>query len=397
MRWDAAMLEGYTDAVAAQQAAARAFVAESIGAFAELNPGASVEELRDYGIEVLAQAYRAYGDRAAVVACQQYDAIAGGFFGGYALEAAAISNDIDMDAIERDARYLSGLAAKRGVGEYARRMAQKAYDHALWAANSTMYENANRPRDRDAGVRYARVPTGSETCGFCLMLASQGFVYRLRESAGGGFNSFHSHCDCRIVVGDDLAEVDGYDQDWLLEVYADARAAVERGAYDEWKALGGKAGTGKGYDKFLTDRVAAEIETRDRDWAWTGKAPEIAAEPGAEPMRKELDCARLLQSHGFAVTFRKTRPSEGKKTSDILIGSVPWEIKQPTGTGRNNIYNQFNEASGQAERLVIDATESPFGFDGVCDRAKAAIDRRDDFTEVLVVDGERLMRIKKTR
>lgn len=72
-----------------------------------------------------------------------------------------------------------------------------------------------------------------------------------------------------------------------------------------------------------------------------------------------------------------------------------WELKQPTGSGKNNIYNQFNEASGQSDKLVIDATRSPFAFSEVREKAEAALMRRSDFTEAVVVDDDHLRHFKK--
>src|SRR5699024_8466088 len=46
---------------------------------------------------------------------------------------------------------------------------------------------------------YARVPTGSDTCAFCIMLASRGFVYSAAKSAGE-LSKFHGDCDCAIVA-----------------------------------------------------------------------------------------------------------------------------------------------------------------------------------------------------
>lgn len=269
MRVSAAELESYSAQVAAQQRAARAYVETSLRAYLALNPDPSVADVREHGMQVLAQAYRVYGDRAAYVACQWYDEAMARL--GHDLDAAELFNDVDADAIGRGVRYLVGLVADGDPSGYVSRMADKAYDHAMRAANSTMYGNANRPADARAGVRYARVPTGSETCGFCLMLASLGFNYRSRETAGdvgAQFNSYHDHCDCRVVVGDDLTTVEGYDPDWYYEVYQDARAAVADGCHDEWESLGGKDGTGKTYDKYLRDRICAEIESRDREWVW---------------------------------------------------------------------------------------------------------------------------------
>lgn len=59
-------------------------------------------------------------------------------------------------------------------------------------------------------VRFARVPTGSETCRFCLMLASRGFVYSSKRSAGEN-GHYHANCDCRIVPSFKATSVQGYD------------------------------------------------------------------------------------------------------------------------------------------------------------------------------------------
>lgn len=71
-----------------------------------------------------------------------------------------------------------------------------------------------------AGAGWARVPSGAETCAFCLMLASRGFVYGSKASAGGG-DQFHGDCDCMTVPGPDAPE--GYDPDALYERYRLAR------------------------------------------------------------------------------------------------------------------------------------------------------------------------------
>lgn len=271
MRVSSSELDAYTRLVSTQQQAARNFVEKSLTMFLRLNPGADVAEVRDYGIEVLTQAYRAYGDRAAYLACQWYDEAMERL--GFDVADAVIYNKVEESLIDRDVRYLAGALVDGDEGRFASRMAAKAYDHVSRAANGTMYGNANRAADRAAGVRYARVPTGRETCGFCLMLASQGFVYRSRETAGdvgGLFNSYHANCDCKVVVGDAFTTVEGYDPDWYFEVYQRARADVEGTAHDGYQAAGGKKGTGKTYDEYLRDRICAQIETYDRDWVWNG-------------------------------------------------------------------------------------------------------------------------------
>ena len=398
MRISADEVGRYRDSLSAVQEQARAYVEASIRALVELNPDLSVAELREYGAAVLEQAMRVYGDQSCALACMEYDAVAREL--GYDLSPAEISNDVDLARIDRDSRYLAGLIESRGVEEFARRLASKARDHVLFSANRTMGANAARERDRESGMRYARVPSGRETCGFCLMLASQGFVYSSARAAGqrgGLYNSFHSHCDCAVMPGDDLTEIDGYDPDWLLEVYQDARAAVEHDARAAYDAAGGEDGTGKKYDKFLRDRIAKEIETRDRDWAWTGKKCSVTVEPGAKPKKKESDVANRLVPHGFNVGFLKPINESGRRTADATLNGARFEFKQPVGdkvartVGNNTIDHQFESAVGQSRNLVLDVSiieDYPgLSFDSICEDSALLLHGKwsPSFDQVLVV------------
>lgn len=99
-----------------------------------------------------------------------------------------------------------------------RRVGSLARDQVKRRANRTMAENCARD-----GVRYARVPRGSETCGFCIMLASRGFAYTTPEAA----QHAHDGCDCKVMPGFDGAEVEGYDPDSMYDLYREARERAE--------------------------------------------------------------------------------------------------------------------------------------------------------------------------
>lgn len=93
------------------------------------------------------------------------------------------------------------------------------YETKVAAAQTVLNNGKRDPRH----PRYARVPTGAETCDFCLMLASRSFVYRNETTASHA----HSGCDCRIVPSWKSMAVEGYDPDAL---------------YDQWqKAIDTKA------------------------------------------------------------------------------------------------------------------------------------------------------------
>ena len=83
------------------------------------------------------------------------------------------------------------------------------------AASNTCLNNAKRDRRKP---RFARVPTGIETCDFCLMLASRGFVYYTEAAASHA----HGGCDCRIVPSWKSQEVEGYDPKAIYDQWQDA-------------------------------------------------------------------------------------------------------------------------------------------------------------------------------
>lgn len=96
----------------------------------------------------------------------------------------------------------------------------RASKYGVWA-------NGNRDSRE---VRYARVPSGAETCAWCLMTAGLGFWYMTEEAAG------HSHrgCDCVIVPGIAFTDVviDDYDSGLLRDMWRDARQRLMDGDID---------------------------------------------------------------------------------------------------------------------------------------------------------------------
>ena len=101
------------------------------------------------------------------------------------------------------------------------------------SAGYTMTQNAARDPLRP---RFARVPSGSETCRFCMMLAGRGFVYHSKRAAGD-VDHYHDDCDCRVVCQWSDDGVEGYDPDaiaerWYELEHEDAEARAERKGTD---------------------------------------------------------------------------------------------------------------------------------------------------------------------
>lgn len=70
--------------------------------------------------------------------------------------------------------------------------------------------------------RWARIPRGTKTCAFCMMLASRGYVYRSEESAGGLGNYYHPHDECIVVPSWGASTYTDYDNKAYLNIYETA-------------------------------------------------------------------------------------------------------------------------------------------------------------------------------
>lgn len=125
---------------------------------------------------------------------------------------SALIVDATQDVLPFIERYFHGESPEEAM---RRRVGNLARDQVKRQANRTMAESCARD-----GVRYARVPAGSETCGFCIMLASRGFVYTTPEAAAHA----HDGCDCKVMPGFPGMEVEGYDPDSMYGLYAEARS-----------------------------------------------------------------------------------------------------------------------------------------------------------------------------
>lgn len=175
-----------------------------------------IADLRNQVIAILEPLLSIATDIAAGYAAQTYDRIREASVGS-ATNAVARSGRIP-EATERAVRALVGEVDKSGYEAFTRSVEARCdYEIKKAAGESTLYNAERDPRK----PKWARIPTGAETCTFCLMLASRGFVYRSKESAGA-LNHWHPHCDCRIVPGFDGMEIEGYDPDKLYRKWKDA-------------------------------------------------------------------------------------------------------------------------------------------------------------------------------
>ena len=166
---------------------------------------ATVAEKREAAKLIMEGFVQAYDDKAAEFASQWYDYRAEQ--GGARLKQAVTMTVYEPGSVDDVARYQAKKLAKEGDAAFARACGEFARNDAFRSLNETIIANVGR--DRDKGAMFARVPTGTETCTFCLMLASRGAVYHTRKTAGE-WRHFHRGCDCKVVPsfeGDPEAEL----------------------------------------------------------------------------------------------------------------------------------------------------------------------------------------------
>lgn len=142
------------------------------------------------------------------------------------------------EATEKAVRGIVQEGVNGNIDGMIKQLAARVDYEVKKAAGETVMQNARRDKRKP---RFARVPSGSETCMFCIMLASRGPVYWSNETAGE-LNHYHANCDCRVVpvwgsqavttenggvVQRGGASIEGYDPDYYYDLWKNG-GVVER-------------------------------------------------------------------------------------------------------------------------------------------------------------------------
>lgn len=203
--------------------------------------GRTVESLRDLAISAMTDALNVYGEGAAAASIDLFNDIMS--LEGLSASARVPSGLIAAEEVSRIARYQAGKLISGNVEGFVGQMSSSTSFLTRQCANGAMMSQSGIARYSGGWtyssargraiwsyaanatasgyqIRYARVPQGMETCDFCLMLASRGFVYLTPESAEG-WNHTHRGCDCLIIGGVVHKDKDTGElvQDTVLEGY----------------------------------------------------------------------------------------------------------------------------------------------------------------------------------
>ncbi|WP_162893221.1 EndoU domain-containing protein [Microbacterium halotolerans] len=193
-----------------------------------------------------------YGDLAATATAEWYEQVRPG--AGFTARTVAPASISD---IERDVRYHAEHLFGDRPEDVLDALSGAVQRHIAYSSRETVARNVSLDPSQP---RFARVPTGARTCAWCEMLASRGWVYYSRETAGA-IKKFHDHDDCQIVPEWDAenAHLEGYDPDAMYDRYQQAR--------DKLAADGNTAPT----DREIASKLRHLFPDKYTDGAWPAK------------------------------------------------------------------------------------------------------------------------------
>lgn len=359
---------------------ARDYFRAAISEFYRRYPGATTEDVRVFVLDLMGAALPNFTDMAATLSCDLFDELAdeAGFEGG----RARLYDTTDWQMVDRKVHYLAGFLNGGDRERFRSEVADLTRYYVRRSAYDNMVENCRGQR-----VKWARVPTGLETCAFCFMLASRGFAYLSERSAKEGHHGYHDNCDCVVVPGfegpdgNPRVKIDGYDPEAMYRNWLDCAKTI---GID--KSSDPMDGAWKDDERRTVRR---EVATRDWHWLYTGQAPRPHYENARllqqirDKRPHEEKMADLLSAHGFRVEMVDAAQGANGRVADSMIGNSTWEFKAPRGNGfltiknqlKSNLYgNDHSTLNPQSDKVVISNVRSNMTMSDMIKGLQVALD-----------------------
>ena len=352
-------------------------VESSVLAWCRSHEDATVAEKREAAKLIMEGFVQGYDDVAAEFAAQWYDHRAEQ--GGARLEQAVTTTTYRPDSVDAVARYQAKKLAKGDDAAFAKACGEFARDDAFRSLNETVLANVGR--DKGKGVRFARVPTGFETCTFCLMLASRGAVYHTRKTAGE-FKHFHRRCDCKIVPGfgddPDAELVEGVRPKELYELYKQFKDidgyGLPKAQADAVKAAAYRASGLSGKEcAAYADVLDAAISSASKEFRAKGRSPASYDETVGRLL------GLLGKQYGISLSGSREPGTKGKTVFALPDGNEVWAMLEAMDAGDEVVFlpqerdmvPDVRTSKGYAE------IKTPRSIRKVADRLKHASEQLD--------------------
>lgn len=171
--------------------------------------------VRNALLQFFPQLVTTYGDVSALLAADFYDMLRDVPPSAASFQAA-FAAPVDPAKAEGATRWAVGALFAEDVPLFTSQILGSTQRLVSQRGRDTIFDNAGRDPVRTS---VARVPSGADTCTFCIMLASRGAVYTDLVSAGQ-MNDFHDNCDCVPTVMRSKRDYpEGYDPAMFTELY----------------------------------------------------------------------------------------------------------------------------------------------------------------------------------
>lgn len=305
----------------------------------------NIAACREIVIQALTAIMPTYTDAAARAGADLYDAVREAAV-GEAVGAVAVSG-YDPNATAGAIRaFVQDIVDGKPAEQFNARVLDRVDRDIRRAENVSVAENAAHDPLKP---KYARVPTGAETCEFCLMLASRDFSYTSREAASHA----HPQCDCRVVQGYKGMDVEGYDPKAYLEIWRKSVELKDSGVPQSQREAILSAMRDRLIPQYAADpSELAGIYQRGLNSAWAefkrvGKTPDgfdstvgafltdmgeasgasFSAEFKARPDGNEMWAATRLARVCESLRFRYA--STERRSPDFIIDGAIVELKTP--------------------------------------------------------------------
>lgn len=271
-----------------------------------------------------------YGEAAAALACEMYDAVAE--LSGEHLPPAVPAETASYGEV---ARTMRGVGKDSGdpdsFGNATGRLVKQA------GADTTL---RNALRD---GAEFAWVPSG-DTCAFCIMLASNGWQRASKKAIKGGHaEHIHTNCDCTYAIRfDGKGGVAGYDPEKYRAMYDAAEG-------DSWQ------------EKVNSMRRAQYAEHREEINAQkrAAYAERVEAEEQSRIHSHNLNSVQIqaLDAPGYREKFNGI--SGDSEVDETIYQCAVRILEHRNGTNLEDLYL----VDADTGRIIYSITESkkPFG------------------------------------
>ena len=105
------------------------------------------------------------------------------------------------------------------------------------------------------------------------------------------------------------------------------------------------------------------------------------------PEPHEMDAAMILARH-YQATIEFLAPVDDfkRKTADVKMLGVIWEIKCPKGASKSTIGTQFSRASRQSKNIVLDTRRTKLEYERIEKKVILEVKQRTALNKVILIN-----------